>query len=52
MISLFMLRTFFTINCRVRMHRSVVLHNRSKVVVHYQWKAFSSVEEEEAQKLL
>jgi hydrocephalus-inducing protein len=32
--------------------RSVVLHNRSKVVVHYQWKAFSSVEEEEAQKLL
>lgn len=32
--------------------RSVTLHNRSKVVVHYQWKAFSSVEEEEAHKQL
>lgn len=32
--------------------RSVTLHNRSKVVVHYQWKAFSSEEEEEAHKQL
>ena len=29
-----------------------MLHNRSGVVVHFQWKAFSSEEEEEAQKLL
>ena len=32
--------------------RSVTLHNRSKVVVHYQWKAFSAEEEEEQQKQL
>ena len=36
----------------IQMHRFVTLYNRSKVVVHYQWKAFSSVEEEKAQKEL
>ena len=30
--------------------RSVVIHNRSDVVVHYEWKAFSSDLEEQAEK--
>lgn len=30
--------------------RSVVLHNRSDVVVHYEWKAFASAMEEDMQK--
>ena len=30
--------------------RSVVLHNRSDVVVHFEWKAFSSKMEEDMQK--
>ena len=30
--------------------RSVVLHNRSDVVVHFEWKAFASKMEEEMQK--
>ena len=30
--------------------RSVMIHNRSDVVVHYEWKAFSSDLEEQAEK--
>ena len=30
--------------------RTVVLHNRSNVVVHYQWKAFASELEENAKR--
>jgi hydrocephalus-inducing protein len=30
--------------------RSVVIYNRSDVIVHYQWKAFSSEHEEQAEK--
>ena len=30
--------------------RSVVIHNRSNVVVHYQWKAFASELEEEVRR--
>ena len=30
--------------------RSVTLHNRSSVVVHYQWKAFSSEADEDIQR--
>ncbi|XP_026704551.1 hydrocephalus-inducing protein homolog [Athene cunicularia] len=32
-------------------HRSVVIHNRSEIKVHFQWKAFSTQEEEDRQKL-
>ncbi|NXX73608.1 HYDIN protein, partial [Urocolius indicus] len=32
-------------------HRSVVIHNRSEVTAHFQWKAFASQEEEDEQKL-
>ncbi|CAM9158717.1 unnamed protein product, partial [Bubo scandiacus] len=28
-------------------HRSVVIHNRSKIIVHFQWKAFVTQEEKE-----
>uniref|UniRef100_A0A663M3Q9 HYDIN/VesB/CFA65-like Ig-like domain-containing protein n=1 Tax=Athene cunicularia TaxID=194338 RepID=A0A663M3Q9_ATHCN len=31
-------------------HRSVVIHNRSEIKVHFQWKAFSTQEEEDRQK--
>ena len=30
--------------------RSVTIHNRSDVVVHYQWKAFASEGEEDMQR--
>ncbi|XP_026722885.1 hydrocephalus-inducing protein homolog, partial [Athene cunicularia] len=32
-------------------HRSVVIHNRSEIKVHFQWKAFPTQEEEDHQKL-
>uniref|UniRef100_A0A8D0FBW4 HYDIN/VesB/CFA65-like Ig-like domain-containing protein n=1 Tax=Strix occidentalis caurina TaxID=311401 RepID=A0A8D0FBW4_STROC len=32
-------------------HRSVVIHNRSEIIVHFQWKAFVTQEEEDRQKL-
>ncbi|CAM9179787.1 unnamed protein product, partial [Bubo scandiacus] len=32
-------------------HRSVVIHNRSEIIVHFQWKAFVTQEEEDCQKL-
>ncbi|XP_074748293.1 hydrocephalus-inducing protein homolog isoform X5 [Strix uralensis] len=32
-------------------HRSVVIHNRSEIIVHFQWKAFVTQEEEDHQKL-
>ncbi|CAM9126273.1 unnamed protein product, partial [Bubo scandiacus] len=32
-------------------HRSVVIHNRSEIIVHFQWKAFVTQEEEDYQKL-
>ncbi|CAM9813667.1 unnamed protein product, partial [Bubo scandiacus] len=32
-------------------HRSVVIHNRSEIIVHFQWKAFITQEEEDYQKL-
>ncbi|XP_074751148.1 hydrocephalus-inducing protein homolog [Athene noctua] len=32
-------------------HRSVLIHNRSEIKVHFQWKAFSTQEEEDHQKL-
>uniref|UniRef100_A0A663MUA9 HYDIN/VesB/CFA65-like Ig-like domain-containing protein n=1 Tax=Athene cunicularia TaxID=194338 RepID=A0A663MUA9_ATHCN len=32
-------------------HRSVVIHNRSEIKVHFQWKAFSTQEEEDHQRL-
>ncbi|XP_074766380.1 hydrocephalus-inducing protein homolog [Athene noctua] len=32
-------------------HRSVVIHNRSEIKVYFQWKAFSTQEEEDYQKL-
>uniref|UniRef100_A0A8C8A9K2 HYDIN/VesB/CFA65-like Ig-like domain-containing protein n=1 Tax=Otus sunia TaxID=257818 RepID=A0A8C8A9K2_9STRI len=31
-------------------HRSVVIHNRSEIIVHFQWKAFVTQEEEDHQK--
>ncbi|XP_074708612.1 hydrocephalus-inducing protein homolog [Strix uralensis] len=31
-------------------HRSVVIHNRSEITVHFQWKAFVTQEEEDYQK--
>ena len=30
--------------------RSVTIHNRSNVVVRYEWKAFSTEEDEETEK--
>jgi len=30
--------------------RSVVIHNRSDVVVHYEWKAFATEEDEQTEK--
>ncbi|NXU58594.1 HYDIN protein, partial [Turnix velox] len=32
-------------------HRSVVIHNQSEIITHFQWKAFASQEEEDQQKL-
>ncbi|XP_074007853.1 hydrocephalus-inducing protein homolog [Numenius arquata] len=32
-------------------HRSVVIHNRSEIIAHFQWKAFVNQEEEDQQKL-
>ncbi|NWU55618.1 HYDIN protein, partial [Dromas ardeola] len=32
-------------------HRSVVIHNRSEIIAHFQWKAFVTQEEEDQQKL-
>lgn len=31
--------------------RSISIVNRSDVIVHYQWKTFATIEEEESQKL-
>ena len=30
--------------------RSVIIHNRSNVVVHYEWKAFATEEDEQTEK--
>ncbi|XP_040437218.1 hydrocephalus-inducing protein-like [Falco naumanni] len=32
-------------------HRCVVIHNRSKIIAHFQWKAFLTQEEEDQEKL-
>ncbi|NXW03107.1 HYDIN protein, partial [Fregetta grallaria] len=32
-------------------HRSVVIHNRSEIIAHFQWKAFVTQEEEDQEKL-
>ncbi|NWU95982.1 HYDIN protein, partial [Upupa epops] len=32
-------------------HRAVVIHNRSEIIAHFQWKAFVTQEEEKQQKL-
>ncbi|KAM6409238.1 hydrocephalus-inducing protein homolog [Rhynochetos jubatus] len=32
-------------------HRSVVIHNRSKIIAHFQWKAFVTQEEEDQHKM-
>ncbi|XP_064315287.1 hydrocephalus-inducing protein homolog [Phalacrocorax carbo] len=32
-------------------HRSLVIHNRSEIIAHFQWKAFVTQEEEDQQKL-
>ena len=32
-------------------HKSIVIHNRSKIIAHFQWKAFVSQEEEDQEKL-
>jgi len=32
-------------------HKSIVIHNRSEIVAHFQWKAFVTQEEEDLQKL-
>lgn len=31
-------------------NRSVTIHNRSDVIVHYEWKAFATEEEEQMEK--
>ncbi|NXE09199.1 HYDIN protein, partial [Lophotis ruficrista] len=36
---------------RLANQRSVVIHNRSEIIVHFQWKAFVTQEEEDQQKL-
>ena len=36
---------FINLNCR-----SVIIHNRSDVVVHYEWKAYATEEEEQTEK--
>ncbi|NWW42685.1 HYDIN protein, partial [Pedionomus torquatus] len=40
-------KTYFTLSN----HRSVVIHNRSEIIAHFQWKAFVTQEEEDQQKL-
>ncbi|NXX95861.1 HYDIN protein, partial [Centropus bengalensis] len=37
--------------CTLANHSSVVIHNRSEITAHFQWKAFLSREEEDQQKL-
>ncbi|NXS60518.1 HYDIN protein, partial [Brachypteracias leptosomus] len=32
-------------------HRTVVIHNRSEIIAHFQWKAFVTQEEEDQQKM-
>ncbi|XP_067158936.1 hydrocephalus-inducing protein homolog [Apteryx mantelli] len=32
-------------------HRAVVIHNRSEIIAHFQWKAFATWEEEDQQKM-
>ncbi|XP_075290237.1 hydrocephalus-inducing protein homolog isoform X3 [Opisthocomus hoazin] len=32
-------------------HKSIVIHNRSEIIAHFQWKAFVTQEEEDLQKL-
>ncbi|OXB74069.1 UNVERIFIED_CONTAM: hypothetical protein H355_003132 [Colinus virginianus] len=45
--SLMIAKTYLTL----ANHRSVVIHNRSEIIAHFQWKAFVSQEEEDQQKL-
>ncbi|NXS93719.1 HYDIN protein, partial [Jacana jacana] len=40
-------KTYFTLSN----HRSVVIHNRSEIIAHFQWKAFVTQDEEDQQKL-
>ncbi|NXL83457.1 HYDIN protein, partial [Alectura lathami] len=45
--SLVMEKTFLTLASR----RSIVIHNQSEIIAHFQWKAFVTQEEEDQQKL-
>ncbi|XP_065590287.1 hydrocephalus-inducing protein homolog [Cyrtonyx montezumae] len=45
--SLMIAKTYLTL----ANHRSVVIHNRSEIIAHFQWKAFVSQEEEDRHKL-
>ncbi|XP_021264314.1 hydrocephalus-inducing protein homolog isoform X3 [Numida meleagris] len=45
--SLMIAKTYLTLAS----HRSVVIHNRSEIIAHFQWKAFVTQEEEDQQKL-
>uniref|UniRef100_A0A669QXT0 HYDIN axonemal central pair apparatus protein n=1 Tax=Phasianus colchicus TaxID=9054 RepID=A0A669QXT0_PHACC len=45
--SLMIAKTYLTL----ANHRSVVIHNRSEIIAHFQWKAFVTQEEEDQQKL-
>ncbi|NXX62461.1 HYDIN protein, partial [Scopus umbretta] len=40
-------KTYLTLSS----HRSVIIHNRSEIIAHFQWKAFVTQEEEDQQKL-
>lgn len=40
-------KTYLTLANR----RSVVIHNRSEIIAHFQWKAFVTQEEEDQHKL-
>ncbi|NWX91311.1 HYDIN protein, partial [Nothoprocta pentlandii] len=44
--SLLMERTYLTLAS----HRAVLIHNRSEIIAHFQWKAFATREEEDRQK--
>ncbi|NXG68880.1 HYDIN protein, partial [Baryphthengus martii] len=45
--SLILEKTYLTLSN----HRTVVIHNRSEIIAHFQWKAFVTQEEEDQQKL-
>ncbi|XP_065590283.1 hydrocephalus-inducing protein homolog [Cyrtonyx montezumae] len=45
--SLMIAKTYLTL----ANHRSVVIHNQSEIIAHFQWKAFVSQEEEDQHKL-